>query len=137
MEIELNDDTVRAFVEALHAVENDRDPGQLADLTDEGAEVLSIDGYGVRRGPDGMRELFTQYLAQLDEVRTTFTRATEQDGRAALEWSSEVVLHGGGEASYTGVTVVEVGDGKVTGFSTVYDSGALLHPHADGTPTAG
>lgn len=130
-------DTARRFTEALHAVEERRETSPLAELTAPDAPVLSIDGRGERRGPDGMAELFTQYLAQFERVETTFTAATEGNGRAALEWRSTAVLAvGGAEVEYTGVTVVDLDGDLVSGFRTVYDSGALLRRAAGGAPTA-
>ncbi len=134
MDIEVNNDTVQAFIDALHAVDSQRDPAPLAEMVSDDAKVNSIDGHGTRTGPDGMTELFTQYLKQLEKVSTTFTRVTESENRAALEWTSEVTV-AGGDTSYDGVTIIETDGGKVTDFRTVYDSGALLRPTA-GTGTS-
>ncbi len=125
----MDNDTVRAFIEALHAVDSQRDPAPLAELVSDDAKVTSIDGHNTRTGPDGMTTLFTQYLEQLEKVSTTFTRVTESADRAALEWISKVTV-AGGDTSYDGVTVIETEGGKVTDFRTVYDSGALLKPTA-------
>jgi hypothetical protein len=136
MDPDVSSDTVRRFMSALHEVEQEGRTGPLVDLVTDDAEVRSIDGRGVRRGGDGMDELFTKYLAQFDTITTTFDRATEQDGRASLEWSSEATLaDGGSDVRYTGVTTIEVSDDAVTSFSTIYDSAALLHPVADVRPT--
>ncbi len=123
---------MQRFIDALHTLEADQDTQVLATLVTDDADVLSIDGHGPRRGPEGMTELFTQYLGQFDRVATTFTRITENDTSAALEWSSDTVLSGGHPAVYTGTTVVEHDGTSITRFSTVYDSAALLgpQPHA-------
>jgi len=118
--------TVQSFIDALHTLEAGGDTQLLAALVASGAEVLSIDGHGPRHGPAGMTELLTQYLRQFEHVETTFTRITENDTRATLEWSSDAVLTGGHPVTYT--------DGQITRFRTVYDSGALLRPQATMQP---
>ncbi|GAB2916185.1 hypothetical protein GCM10027047_12510 [Rhodococcus aerolatus] len=130
MEITPDSPLVQRFVDALHSVDSDRSTDAMTALVADDAPVRSIDGRGTRQGPDGIDALFTQYLEQFEEVSTTFTRVTETGDRAALEWSSDVRLKGGQSASYTGVTIIEFSDDAVTDFTTVYDSGALLHPEA-------
>lgn len=134
--------TVQRFVDALHSLEAGGDTPPFAALVTSSAEVLSIDGHGPRHGPAGMTELFTQYLAQFEHVETTFTRITENNTRAALEWSSDAVLTGGHPVTYTGITILDHTDGQITRFRTTYDSGALLRLQAttqhveDTTPAA-
>lgn len=125
---------VQRFVDALHTVDSQRSTEAMTALVTADTPVDSIDGHGTRRGPEGIDALFTQYLEQLAQVSTTFTRVTETTGRAALEWRSEVHLASGRPATYTGVTVVEFSDDAITSFATVYDSGALLAPRADARP---
>ncbi len=122
--------TVQRFVDALHSLEAGGDTPPFAALVTSSAEVLSIDGHGPRHGPAGMTELFTQYLAQFEHVETTFTRITENNTRAALEWSSDAVLTGGHPVTYTGITILDHTDGQITRFRTTYDSGALLRLQA-------
>lgn len=126
--------TVQSFLDALHTLEADHDPGPLAALVTPDADVLSIDGHGPREGPEGMSELFTQYLDQFDRIETTFTRINENDAQAALEWSSDAELTGGHPVTYTGITILDHTHGAITRFRTVYDSGALLRPRADAHP---
>jgi len=126
--------TVQSFIDALHTLEAGGDTQLLAALVTPGAEVLSIDGHGPRHGPAGMTELLTQYLRQFEHVETTFTRITENDTRATLEWSSDAVLTGGHPVTYTGITILDHTDGQITRFRTVYDSGALLRPQATMQP---
>ncbi len=134
--------TVHRFVDALHTLEAGGDTQPLAALVAPSAEVLSIDGVGPRHGPEGMTDLFTQYRAQFEHVETTFTRITEHDTGATLEWSSDAVLPEGHPVTYTGITILDYTNETITRFRTLYDSGALLRPHApaqqvqDTTPRA-
>lgn len=134
MTIIVDSPVVQQFIDALHSVDSARSTEAMTALIAPDAPVDSIDGHGTRRGPAGIEALFTQYLAQLAEVETTFTRVTETSDRAALEWSSEVRLTGGQPTTYTGVSIVEFTTEVITSFATVYDSGALLLPPADEHP---
>lgn len=128
MDHAVEDDTTRSFIAALRHLEQERDLDPMAELFTDDAEVRSIDGHGPRQGPDGVRALFEEYLKQFDKVRTTFTQVTEGGTHAALEWTTKAVRAGGYDVSYTGVTIIDLADGRVTGFRTCYDSAALMGP---------
>ncbi len=128
MSHEVSDDTTRQFMDALLHLEKERDLDPMAKLFTDEAEVRSIDGHGPRKGPDGIRELFEEYLRQFDEVATTFTLVTEGEGRSAMEWTTEAVRAGGHKVGYEGVTIIDLDGGSVTGFRTIYDSAALMGP---------
>lgn len=128
MDHAVEDDTTRSFIAALRHLEQERDLDPMAELFSDDAEVRSIDGHGPRQGPDGIRALFEEYLKQFDEVSTTFTQVTEGGTHAALEWTTKAVRAGGHDVSYTGVTIIDLADGRVAGFRTCYDSAALMGP---------
>jgi ketosteroid isomerase-like protein len=123
---EVRNETTRRFIAALRRVETDGDVDGLAALFTDDAEVRSIDGHGPRRGQDGVRELFREYVDQFDRLSTTFTQVTEGEDRAALEWTTEAVRPGGHGVEYTGVTVIDLDGDRCTGFRTVYDSARLM-----------
>ena len=137
MDLEHQPATTRRFVEALHTLEREGDTDPLAGLTAADAEVVSIDGHGVRRGPEGTTELFRQYRAQFDRLETEFTHLTGTDERAALEWRTEGTLVDGRAVTYTGVTVIDLAGDEVSGIRICYDSAALLAPTPAGTATEG
>lgn len=128
MDHAVQDETTRTFIAALRHLEQTGDMDPMAELFTEGAEVRSIDGHGPRSGPEGIRELFTEYVKQFDELRTTFTQVTEGGSHAALEWSTDAVRPGGHAVTYTGVTIIDLDGGVVTGFRTCYDSAKIMQP---------
>lgn len=128
MDHAVEDETTRSFIAALRHLEQTRELDDMAALFTDEAEVRSIDGHDTRYGPDGIKALFEEYLRQFDELRTTFTQVTEGGSHAALEWTTQAVRAGGHGVTYTGVTIIDLADGKVTGFRTVYDSAALMGP---------
>lgn len=134
MDHEVRDETTRRFIAGLRKLEQEGDLDALATLVTDDAEVKSIDGHGPRTGPDGMRELFGEYLKQFDRISTTFTQVTEGESHSALEWSSDATLPGGHEITYTGVTIIDLDGDAVSGFRTCYDSAALMRPTAGAHP---
>ena len=136
MDHAVRDETTRRFIAGLRKLEQDDNLDALADLFTDDAEVKSIDGHGPRTGPEGIRELFGEYLRQFERISTTFTQVTEGERHAALEWSSDATLPGGHRITYTGITVIDLDGESVSGFRTCYDSAALLRPTA-GTTSGG
>lgn len=128
MDHAVTDRTTREFIAALRTLERERDLDPMAALFTDDAEVLSIDGHGPRHGPEGIRELFDEYLRQFERLSTTFTQVTEGGTHAALEWTTEAVRAGGHEITYTGITVIDLDGGAVTGFRTCYDSAKIMQP---------
>lgn len=116
------------FIDALHTLEREGDVGALSELVTSEAPVVSLDGAGGRTGPEGMQELFTQYLAQFETIETTFTAVTESETRAALEWTSAATLKDGHDLTYDGVTILDLEDERVSRFRTIYDSAAFVRP---------
>ena len=137
MALEFAHGTTRAFVDALHELERSGDTGPMASLFTDDAAVQSIDGHDERTGPEGISELFTTYRKQFDQLATTFTAVTEDDGGAALEWSTDATGVDGRDISYRGVTVIDLDGDTITRFSTIYDSAALLQRPAIDGPDAG
>ncbi|CCH88094.1 conserved protein of unknown function [Modestobacter italicus] len=65
-----------------------------------------------------------------DTISTEFTRSLDDDRGSSLEWTSRGTRTGGGELTYTGVTVIDVANEQGTGVRTYYDSAAFLGPSA-------
>lgn len=126
MDHDIQSDTARSFVAALHELEQSGDTTPISELLTADAAVLSIDGAGQRTGPAGISELFTTYRAQFDRVSTTFTQVTESDRSAALEWRTTATGLDGRSLEYTGITVIDIDGDAISGFRTCYDSAALL-----------
>jgi hypothetical protein len=78
------------------------------------------------QGLEGARRFWQTYLAQFDRIRSEFSHLIEQDGQAALVWTSEGAMKGGHPITYRGVSIVEFQGDKVRRFETVYDSAAFL-----------
>ena len=116
----------QSFADALRQVEDSQDPQPLIQLFAEDAELRNL--AIAERGIEGARRFWQTYLDQFDRIRSEFSHLIEQEGQAALVWSSEGALKGGHPITYRGVSVIEFADGKVQRFETTYDSAAFLRP---------
>lgn len=118
----------QTFADALQRTEETRDPEHLVRLFAEDAELhnLAMDD----QGRQGAEHFWKTYLGQFDEIRSEFSHMIEQDGQAALVWTSTGALKGGRSIAYRGVSIVEHDGDKVRRFETVYDSAAFLRQEA-------
>ena len=123
----------QTFADALQRTEEGRDPAPLVELFAEDADLRNL--AFAEEGIEGARGFWQTYLDQFDRIRSEFSHLIEQDGQAALVWTSEGALKGGRPIAYRGVSVIEFADGKVHHFETVYDSAAFVRPAAEGEAT--
>ena len=119
----------RTFIDALHALEAERDVAPIAQLFAPGAQVSNP--LVETHGEGGARAFWTAYRDSFDTLRSEFTSVLEQDGRIALEWSTTARVKGR-DVAYDGVSVLETGDGGVTAFRTYFDPAALGREMAPG-----
>jgi len=122
----MDQQTVDAFVDALHALERDGDVEPLVALFDDGSELRKLDAHTVTQGKDGARGFWQEYRAVFGEVWSEFGTITVGERSAALEWTSEGTTAAGAPIRYAGVSCLDGGDGTLTGFRTYYDSAAFL-----------
>jgi ketosteroid isomerase-like protein len=116
----------QTFADALRRTEESGDPEPLVQLFAEGCELRNL--ALTEQGLEGARRFWQTYLAQFDRIRSEFSRLIEQDGQAALVWTSEGAMKGGHPIAYRGVSIIETQGDKVRRFETVYDSAAFLRP---------
>jgi ketosteroid isomerase-like protein len=119
-------DTVQRFIDGLRSAEEAHDPGPVAALFGDDAELSNLTHQ--RKGKDGARQFWAEYLNAFKSVRSDFFAVNEADGFAALEWTSTGELPTGVPIKYKGISVLETAGGVVRGFRTYYDSAAFVAP---------
>lgn len=124
----ISDDRARIFAGALRRFEQDGDAAAFAELFADDAVTQRFDARGERRGE--VRQFWTEYRGQFDEVRTTFYNAVEGQDEFALEWTSEGTLRSGNPLHYRGVTCLGYAGDKIAWLRTYYDSAAFVAPAA-------
>ncbi|MEP6955905.1 MAG: nuclear transport factor 2 family protein [Chthoniobacterales bacterium] len=114
------------FKKSLQKSEEARDPQAVASLFAQGAELSNLGG---DHGTDATA-FWKIYLDQFGEIRSEFTSETVGDKTAALEWKSRGTTAAGKPIEYSGISVIEFNEQKVTGFRTYYDSAAFVGAEA-------
>ena len=120
------------FIRALQSAEAARDPGAVAQLFTDDAELSNLTRHGPFQGAAGARQFWAEYLHSFGQIRSQFRNVIEADGTAVLEWESEGTLADGRPVNYRGVSILETAGDRVKRFRAYYDTTAL-HP----APTAG
>jgi steroid delta-isomerase-like uncharacterized protein len=121
----MSEQVANEFITALRALEETKDAGPLVALYAEDAligNVVSPDHY---HGSDGAETFWTEYRGSFDAAKSTFRNVIAGDGSAALEWTTEGTSFNGSPLSYSGVTILEIEDGKVSRSSAYFDPSAL------------
>jgi ketosteroid isomerase-like protein len=124
------------FMDALRKTEDAHDPGPVAGLFADGAELANLAHDEPRREADGARQFWADYLKAFRRVRSEFGAVREADGFAVLEWTSEAELPAGKRVTYRGVSILEADGERVGRFRTYYDTAALVTPPVARGPAA-
>ena len=114
-------DLTQQFIEALAALERQRDAERITELFGPESEVGNIVSPRQFSGAEGAREFWEAYRDTFGEVASTFRNVIVSDGRAALEWTTTGTSAAGAPISYVGVSILEMADGKITRFHAYFD----------------
>lgn len=122
----MSEQTAKKFIEALGALEAERELETLVRLFAPEAEVGNVVAPEKFRGPEGAREFWgAKYRDTFGEVRSTFRNVFASENRAALEWTTEGTASDGTPVKYDGVSILETDGGQITRFCAYFDAGAL------------
>ena len=109
----MSEQVANAFIQALWTLEETKDAEPLAALYTEDALVGNLIAPDQFQGSDGARTFWTEYRGSFETAHSKFRNVIAGDGSAALEWS------------YSGVTILETEDGKVTRSSAYFNPADL------------
>jgi rubrerythrin/limonene-1,2-epoxide hydrolase len=115
------------FIEALRELEETSDLERMVSLFDDQAEISNPMDTAPHRGQDGARRFWRTYRDSFEEIHSDFSRIVESDDAAMLEWTSRGVLRGDRPIDYSGVSVLELKNGKVQRFRTYFDARPFEH----------
>jgi ketosteroid isomerase-like protein len=125
MEAVMSQTTTEQFIEALHALERDRDLETIVGLFAPESEVSNITALRTFSGAEGAREFWQAYRDTFGEIESSFHNVIDGDDRAALEWTSTGTSVHGAPITYSGVSILEMADGQITRFQAYFDPGDL------------
>ena len=107
------------FVQALY--KPDEDVEALVAIHTDDCDVSNVSLPGTFRGHEGLREFWTSYRSTFGEMRSEFRNVFATEEGAALEWTTQGTSNGE-DASYDGVSILEIEGGKVRRFMAYFDT---------------
>jgi ketosteroid isomerase-like protein len=131
----LTDDTTitQQFIEALAALERDRDPEPMRRLFAADSQIGNIVSPREFSGPEGAHTFWDAYRETFGDVASTFRNVIVGNGRAALEWTTTGTSVQGAAITYAGVSILEFADGQISRFWAYFDPsdlGRQMEPNA-------
>jgi ketosteroid isomerase-like protein len=114
-------DVTQQFIDALAAVERERNVERIIGLFAPESEVGNIVSPRQFSGVEGARAFWEAYRDTFGEVASSFRNVIVSDGQAALEWITTGTSAAGVPISYQGVSILEMADGKITRFRAYFD----------------
>jgi ketosteroid isomerase-like protein len=118
-------DIAGRFIEALRALEENREMEAMVALYAQESEVGNVNAPEKFTGQAGAREFWTKYRDTFGEVRSTFRNRIVNTDRAALEWTTEGTTANGAAFNYEGVSILEIEGDRITRFRAYFDPEAL------------
>lgn len=117
----MSEEVAKRFIDALHALEKDRNVEPMAALHQEEAAVGNVQAPDRFHGPDGARQFWTEYRGTFQTLESSFRNVIAGEGRAALEWSTQGTAFDGVPIAYSGVTILETDGDRVTRSCAYFD----------------
>jgi len=118
------------FVQALWALEEDRDVEPLAALHTDDCKVGNVAVPKTFEGMDGLKEFWTNYRKTFGEMKSEFRNVFATEDRAALEWTTTGTSDGD-SVEYAGVSILEIEGDKVKRFMAYFDPRSLTEQVVD------
>ena len=115
------------FIQALYRLEHEREVEPIASLFAPDADVSNPLVKHAHEGEGGAAAFWTGYRAAFETIHSEFRNIVEDDKASLLEWVSEGTSKNG-PFRYGGVSVIEWGEGGITGFRAYFDPTQVLPP---------
>lgn len=121
----MSQETTENFIAALGKLEQNGELDGIVSLYAENCEVGNAASPKMFSGTNGAREFWENYRKTFAGLKSSFRNKIETDKTSALEWETVGKTSDGNEIRYTGVSVLETGDGKITRFFAYFDPANL------------
>ena len=113
------------FIDSLERLESKRELDPMIELYSENCELGNVVVPDKFHGLEGAREFWKKYRDTFREIHSSFRNQSNEDGRLALEWTTEATGSEGQLLQYSGVSIVEISGDKITRFHAYIDAGIL------------
>jgi ketosteroid isomerase-like protein len=115
----------KAFMDALRSLEQGRDVEPLVALYHPDSVAGNVVAPDHFHGPDGARRFWAEYRGTFQALESSFRNVIVTEGRAALEWTTVGTAFDDAPVQYSGVTILEFADGKITRTTAYFDPKSL------------
>ena len=126
--------TAEKFIAALHKLEETRETEEIAALYADNAEIANVVAPGKFSGQQGARDFWTKYRETFGEVHSEFRNKIYGETSAALEWTTNGNSNNEHEIRYSGVTILEIENDKITRSCAYFNSQDLGKQMESGAP---
>lgn len=130
----MSQETAEKFVAALHKLEETRDSAEIVALYADDAEIANVVAPMKFSGQSGAREFWTKYRETFGEMRSEFRNKIYSDTSAALEWTTRGTSKSSNDICYSGVTILEIENDKITRSCAYFNSDDLGRQIEKGAP---
>ncbi|MBC7798160.1 MAG: nuclear transport factor 2 family protein [Pyrinomonadaceae bacterium] len=110
------------FVAALRELEESRNVEKIASLYAENAEIGNVVAPKKFIGRDGARDFWTKYRETFSEISSEFRNKIHTENQSALEWTTTGKSNGEKDIIYSGVTILEIENGKISRSCAYFNS---------------
>ena len=130
----MSQEIAEKFVAALHKLEEARDVEEIAALYADDAEVANVVAPQKFTGQAGAREFWTKYRESFGEAHSEFRNKIYGENSAALEWTTRGNANQNHQILYSGVTILEIENDKITRSCAYFNSQDLGKQIESGAP---
>jgi predicted ester cyclase len=113
------------FVSALRTLEATKDAAPLTALYSSGAKSGNVIAPNQFEGPGGALQFWTEYRGAFGDAKSEFHNIIVGPQGAALEWTTIGTSIEGKPVQYSGVTLLEMNEQKITRSCAYFDPGGL------------
>ena len=121
-------DVVNLFMQGLARLEKESDPADILKLFADNCVIGNVQMDTKMHGAEGTRRFWNDYRHTFREIESSFSRITETEDVAGLEWTSEGTLMTGQPVKYSGASVLTISNERIVDFMAYFDS-RHLHAH--------
>lgn len=117
---------VSRFVRGLQRLENRGEVEELISICTEDISLSNLSRPNQVHGIAGAYRFWRDYAFSFLKIHSRFSRVTETEDRAVLEWVSEGILPNGLPIVYEGVTILDFSGDRIRRFKSYFDTAAFL-----------
>ncbi|MEP6924121.1 MAG: nuclear transport factor 2 family protein [Pyrinomonadaceae bacterium] len=130
----MTESTAEKFIAALHKLEESRETEEIVALYADNAEIANVVAPLKFAGQDGARDFWTKYRDTFGEMRSEFRNKIYGENSAALEWTTTGKSSNDHEVCYSGVTILEIENDKITRSCAYFNADDLGRQIEKGAP---